>query len=227
MRRAIGTAWKILALSAILPLLTATVARGSTTAAQWNMDEPTGTTMNDSSGNNNNGTTYNVTMGLAGFTVGTGAYGFNGSSSQVIVPNSASLNPGSSNFAIIIHVKMTVRPGTGDFDYDVVRKGNSYKIEIFPHNGVAQAQCVFKGVLTGTVMKANLHAGPDLVDGNWHTITCQKTASTLVLVVDGGTYTKSVTLGSISNGKSLYLGSKPDNTDFFNGVLDDVTITSG
>src|SRR5690348_6241516 len=66
-------------------------AAATTVVAQWDMADTFGDTMTDSSGNNNNGTTYNIV------TSGTG-YVFDGGTSKVIVPDSPTLNPGAADF---------------------------------------------------------------------------------------------------------------------------------
>ena len=70
--------------------------------------------------------------------------------------------------------------------------------------------------------------GPALNDGHWHTITCQKTASTISGTVDGTTSTKTVTIGSISNSASLVFGGKASGSDdLYEGEMDEVVITLG
>ena len=60
--------------------------------AHWGLDETSGTTAFDSSGNDNDGTAFNVTQDGSG-------YVFNGVDSRVIVPSSGILNPGSADFS--------------------------------------------------------------------------------------------------------------------------------
>src|SRR5437660_3880968 len=84
------------------------VAAASTVTALWEMNETSGTTMVDSSGHGNNGTLHSVVLGATG-RYGK-AYTFNGTSSYVSVPNSASLNPGSANITISFWLKTTHRP---------------------------------------------------------------------------------------------------------------------
>ena len=95
--------------------------------ADWQMNETSGQ-MIDSSANNNDGTPKDV--------VRTGsAYGFNGSTSYVAVPDSDSLNPEESDITLSAGVKVTDKPMDDD-SYDIVRKGlvttpgGDYKMEI-------------------------------------------------------------------------------------------------
>ena len=62
------------------------------------MDEQSGTTGFDSSGNGLNGTLTNVTLGLPGSSGAAGdyAFGFNGHSSKMIVPTSVDLVAGNA-----------------------------------------------------------------------------------------------------------------------------------
>lgn len=96
------------------------------------MNETSGSTMQDSSGNGNNGGLTNVTLGLPGVS-GT-AYGFSGSPSIASVPSNDSLNPGSADIVLTAHVKFT-GPFLDD-TYDILRKGKSattgggFKMEI-------------------------------------------------------------------------------------------------
>ncbi len=67
-----------------------------------------------------------------------------------------------------------------------------------------------------------------LNDGFWHTIVCTKTASSVSLSVDGVTIgTKQVTIGSLSSGANLLIGYKSTGADFYDGLMDDVTIQIG
>src|SRR5205085_1808088 len=124
------------------------------------------------------------------------AFGFNGSSSYVSVPSSSDLNPGSVNITVTIHLKTTSAPASPD--WDLIRKGTyttsggEFKMEYQPSG---QASCGFKG----SSSYSELIAGPSLKDGKWHTVQCVKTASAIKEIVDGQTFSKSATIGSIAN----------------------------
>lgn len=201
----------------------------ASTVALWHMNEASGTAMVDSAGSNP-GTPKNVTLGVPGWS-GT-AYRFNGTSSYVSVPSSATLNPGNAPIVFTAHVRYTVTPPSGKTtDYDVIRKGTAsdsarfYKLEIRPDN---RAVCRFVGSNT-TSTGLLIHAGPVLNDGKWHTLTCTKTDTHITLVVDGTAHAKSGTVGSISNSGPLVLGAKNGRkyTDFYNGALDEVSVSIG
>jgi hypothetical protein len=190
--------------------------------ALWHMNETSGTTMFDSIGAHN-GSLYSVQLGLPGFS-GT-AYGFNGSSSYVDVPSTADLNPGSATITITIHIKTTSTPPPSPDDWDLIRKGyyssgSEYSIEL-QHTG--QASCTFKGSLA---YSGQFEAGPALNNGQWHTIQCIKTASTVELVVDGHMYSTSMTIGTIDNTDAVVIGARPG-SDWFQGQLDEASIQIG
>lgn len=203
-------------------VIAAAPAAAAATVALWHMDESSGQ-MIDSSGSGNHGTLQNVTRVTPGFNGSGRAYSFNGSSSRVSVPNSSSLNPGSQNITITAHVKFSSKPSASVGDYDLVRKQKPnavYKMEIL---GTGKAFCKFKG----TGGNVAITAGPVLADNQWHTIVCRKTASQVTLTVDGSSFTKNGSAGSISNTIGVTLGSKPSPADQYKGVMDEVSIVVG
>jgi len=207
--------------AAAVALLTgAGQAAAQTTAALWHMNETTGKIMIDSSGNHNKGTLHNVTLGVPGHLKT--AYGFNGKSSYVSVANSASIDPGASNITISLWLKTTTLPKTGD--YDLVRKGDfpaqEYKVELEPSGAIA---CTFHG----SSSSHNATGGSNLNDGNWHSVQCIKTATQIETVVDGAVVaTTPAVIGSISNTSGVDIGAHPG-SDWYNGDLDEVSISIG
>jgi hypothetical protein len=194
----------------------------SSVVALWHMDEASGTTMFDSAGQNNGTLTPSVTLGLSGLSGN--AYGFDGSSSYVSVPSADSMNPGSGNFSFTIALQTTGTPPPSPQDWDLIRKGDittlggEYKMEF---QSTGQASCGFKGS-----HYAELVAGPQLNDGQWHTITCVKTASDIELIIDGQTFSTPATVGPISNTAPVVIGSHPG-ADWYQGSLDEGTISIG
>jgi concanavalin A-like lectin/glucanase superfamily protein len=173
-------------------------------AADWQMNETSGQ-MRDSSGNGNDGTPTDVLQ--------TGStYIFNGSTSYVAVPDSDSLDPAEKDITLRARVKVTDAPMDDD-SYDIVRKGLSgrpggqYKMEIkrAADPTVGKLNCLFQGS-GGTVNKVSRQ---DIADGNWHTLECIKTSTSVVAKVDGGRgSTKAGSAGSISNPTNVLVGAK-------------------
>jgi hypothetical protein len=191
--------------------------------ADWHMAETSGQ-MIDSSGNNNNGDPTDV--GQRG-----SRYVFNGSTSYVAVPDSDSLDPQGKDITLSAGVKVTDRPMDDD-SYDIVRKGlvttpgGDYKMEIkrAADPTVGKLHCLFKGD-GGTVDKVARH---DIVDGNFHTLECIKTSTSVMVRVDGKSgSTKAGSAGSLANASAVMVGAKtvtPRPDDMFRGSMDFVSI---
>jgi hypothetical protein len=209
----------------IIALLAATAgsALGASPAALWHMNETSGSTMADSSGHGFNGKLEHVQTGVAGIG-GTKGYGFNGSNSRVIVADAPGLDPGAKDLVVSVSVAFTTDPSD---DYDLIRKGRQstpggdWKIEIVPKNGASIARCY----LRGSSRDWQKTAGPDLADGAWHTITCEKHATTVRLTVDGKVWQTTRTLGSISNDQPIAIGAQAEGGDWLKGSMDEVSIT--
>jgi hypothetical protein len=195
------------------------------TGADWQMNETSGQ-MIDSSGNNNNGTPKDV--------VRTGsAYDFNGSTSYVAVPDAGSLDPQAKDIKLTARIRVNGQ-ALDDDSYDIVRKGlagrpgGDYKMEIkrAADPTVGKLHCLFKGD-GGTVDKV---ARRDIVDGNWHTLECIKTSTSVMARVDGKSgSTKAGSAGSIANGSAVMVGAKTADPldDVFDGSMDFVSIEIG
>jgi hypothetical protein len=224
--RRLGLGFGAFAVAAVLATGSARAASG--TAALWHMDESSGASMTDSApsgSTKDTGTLHNVTVGQPGS--GGKAYRFNGPSlSYVDVPSSADLNPGSGSFIFSVKVKFTVLPSSTVGDYDLLRKGLSstsggdYKAEIVQSG---KALCQWKG----SSANVQLTGGPVLNNGAWHTISCEKTSTSVTLRLDGTVRaSRSVKIGSISNSAHLLLGAKTTSGgDQYQGLLDEATIT--
>ena len=142
--------------------------------------------------------------------------------------------PGSADVTTSIDINTTHQPGTGNLDFDLIRSEptkNMYKVELFPHGTIkAQAQCIFHG----SQANINVHAGPSLNDGQWHTIVCHKTTNQVTLTVDGiQVGTANATVGSITfkTNAVFAIGYKPvpggTDADFYNGLMRNVSVSIG
>jgi hypothetical protein len=189
-------------------------------AADWQMNETEGP-MLDSSGNNNGSPTDVLQSG--------GTYVFNGSTSHVSVPDADSLDPQDNDITLAARV-LVGGASLDDDSYDVVRKGffdttgGYYKMEIrrTADPTVGKLHCLFRGTGASVNKVANL----DIVDGNWHTLRCVKTATSVVARVDGRSFTKAGSAGSIANESIVMVGAKNAKPfdDVFDGSMDSVSI---
>jgi Concanavalin A-like lectin/glucanases superfamily len=212
------------ALVTIAVLLLSGTAQAATTVALWNMGD-TGSTMYDATGRGHTGTLHNVSVqqpGQAGK-----AYRFAGTPSYVTVPASADFTPGTGAFRIQLSVNFTARPSPSVVDYDLIRRGLSttaggdYKVEILQSG---KAYCEFRG--SGGV--GAVSGGPALSDGRWHVISCARTTSSVILTVDGISYSTAKATGSITNSVPLYIGAKDGGgADQYAGLMDTVSISKG
>jgi hypothetical protein len=198
--------------------------------ALWHMDEARGaTTMIDSSGHGNDGQISNVTTGVSGFS-GFG-YSFNGSSSIVTVPNSASLNPGAAPLTISAYLQVPANLSVGDYNFlqkgPTGTKGGAYKMEIFGKSGskFGFPDCAFNGANGG---HDRVYGPSSIADGKWHLVVCSLTASQAYLTVDGKSGpTIKRTVDSISNTSPVTVGAKTNHTHFYKGLADEVSISVG
>jgi PKD repeat protein len=209
------------ALVAGLVTLLPAAARAASTTSTWHLDETSGSTAADSTGSHP-GTITRVGLGVAGDPSYAGtAFRFNGSTSKVTVPNASSLNPQGADLHIAMSMRTTSVPATPDFD--LARKGaypqQEFKVELQPSG---QVSCEMVGSSGGVVVLGK----PDVHDGRWHRVQCDKTSSSVRITVDGTTTTSNKSVGSISNPADLIIGSH-GTSEFFPGDIDEVTYTVG
>ncbi|MGH3471985.1 MAG: LamG-like jellyroll fold domain-containing protein, partial [Nocardioidaceae bacterium] len=155
------------------------------------------------------------------------AYSFVPEGSWVEIPSSDSLNPGTRDFSFSAWIKVSQAP-TADQTYDAVRKGltttktGDFKFEMSKGGKV---RCIAKD----SARHAASVYGPvrNYADGSWHYFTCARTGSSWSITIDGITRSKLGSLGSISNGSALSIGSKYGDQDDVVGLLDEVQFTIG
>ena len=197
----------------------------SSAVGLWHLDELSGTTAYDSSGRGHNGAISGpVTLGVPG-ELNT-AYSFV-PKSTVIVPDAPDLEPGTADVTISYWLNSTTLPPCcNGVDYDMFTKGDhssnggQIKIEV-QENG--QASCMFRGALGGK----QLQAGPNVIDGHWHQVICQRIGTQIIEIVDGSSFSTTKSTGAITVTDPIRLGSHKNGGDWYNGVLDEVTYSIG
>lgn len=218
-----------IALGTTTVLLAMTAQSATATAAQqglWHFDERTGSTAVDSSGAGNDARLRGgVGLGKAGY-AGT-AFSFTTAGSWVEVPAATSLNPGVRDFSFSAWINISQAPAKS-VTYDIVRKGltttsgGEFKLEIVPGG---RARCIAKD---GAGRRGSI-LGPstNLADSRWHQVGCARVGSAWRVVVDGTVRSTTAALGSISNTKSLSIGSKYGREDATPGLVDEVVLSIG
>lgn len=215
-------------------------AAGWSTLADWSMDEPSGATvMADSSANGIDGTIGSGV--LTGRVEGETTYYRwphrppnqpPADPERLIQVSDGRLNPGTDDYAI------TVRFRTPHSFGNILQKGQAgsptgyFKLEI-PNGNL---RCVFRGLdAGGNLVRASVGSGSvALNDGLWHTARCERSGTTMILVVDGSVLgRRSVPLLSVSNSRPFTIGGKLNcdqitvTCDYFSGDIDSVRIEVG
>jgi Concanavalin A-like lectin/glucanases superfamily len=199
---------RLIALVVLLPaclLLAALPASAATKTVLHYTGALSGTTVPDESGSHSNGTAHDITASG-------GAYSFNGISSYIQTPASSAINPGWSPFSYSVTIYL---PTTTTFsrDYSLVRRGSSkisgayYKMEMVydKSTGHMHLTCALRDAAGAhATVSTNVDT---LKDGQWHTLTCSKTARTISLTKDGDEHTKRAKLGNLSSTEPLNFGA--------------------
>jgi Laminin G domain len=214
----------------------------ATVIGDWQMDETSGQVMTDTSGNGLDG--YIGTSVVKGWSTGDGgtAYHFAGPLSVqnrerlATVDETDALDPGTDTYSVIVRFRtLGSRP-------NILQKGQSedtggyWKLVI--HTG--WPRCHYRDLNYNT-KAIGLYKSPDpnalVNDGDWHTLRCERNASSVCVYLDEGTPTamkKCIqgSIGSINNKWPLSIGGKyrcnplkaSTTCDYFNGDIDWVRI---
>jgi hypothetical protein len=236
-RAAAGLVLTSLALgSLVLATPTPAQAAASTVLADWQMNEPAGSTvMVDSSGHGIDGTIGTAVLTGATFDGATGyRWPFTSPTNppaqpeRVVQASDGRLNPGADDYAVTLRYR-TIQPFG-----NIIQKGQGgapggyWKIE----NPKGILTCVFRGVdASGTFFRKEVNSGTPLNDGLWHTARCERTALGLTLTIDGA-IVQSVTgkTGTISNDRPISIAGKLNcdqvstTCDYYTGDIDYIRI---
>jgi PKD repeat protein len=235
--------WVVVALSLALLMAGGVVAMAApaqavatTNAAFWSMDEAPGSrTMTDSSGNRINGTVgADVETGVR--YDGASAYRFPNISPTapparpehvVQVPTNPRLNPDAGDYSVTVRYRTTKSYG------NIVQKGQNataggyWKFE--QPNGIVT--CLFKGA---NGQQRSAWSRTPLNDGQWHTVRCERTSTSVTMYVDGVRHSRLAgSTGTIANTWELAIGGKTrcdqnrTTCDYFTGDIDYVRVEKG
>src|SRR6202046_1183102 len=201
--------------SGLLALQGSAAAAAPGLVAAYGFDEGSGTTVTDASGNGNNGTISGATWSTAG------KYGdalsFNGTSSLVTIPNSASLQLSSG-----MTLEAWVNPSTVNANWrDVLYKANdNFYLEATSTNGsLPDAGLIAGGTYADAFGTAKLTAS------TWAFLTETYDGSTLRLYVNGTQVASTAHTGAIaSSPHPLQIGGDTTYSQYFGGLIDEVRI---
>ena len=175
---------------------TLTITTPSTPAGYWPLDEGSGTTTADLSGNNNTGTITG-----ASWTTGklNGALSFNGTSNYVSMGTPTTLKFGTGSFTVISWFKTTATVFERIVSTGVSGYSNGFDLGVNTTN-TCSAGCI-GAELGGGSKAATVSFGTTATtfnDGNWHqaAMVIDQTANTAQIYVDGVAQALSVQTGT-------------------------------
>jgi hypothetical protein len=200
--------------------------------AQWDMNELPGSTVLVDSGPNGLDGTIGTSISLSGsyqtfphITRGTGG---------TVDPQhldtifSDLLNPGTSDFIVTVRLRI---PSVAASLGNVMQKGQTgtpggfWKVQL--DGGAGRVLCSFVSP-TGS---GSIRSEQIVADNQWHTVTCERTATEVSTTVDGVTRTIKKSVGDITNNQPLSIGGKHlcsatphHDCDYFIGSIDYVQV---
>jgi hypothetical protein len=200
--------------------------------AEWDMNELPGSTVLADSGPNGLDGTIGTSISLNGsdqtfppITRGTGG---TVDPQHLDTIYSDLLNPGTSDFIVTVRLRI---PSVAASLGNVMQKGQTgtpggfWKIQL--DGGAGRVLCSFVSPTgSGSVRSAQIVA-----DNQWHTVTCERTATEVSTTVDGVASTIKKSVGDISNNQPLSIGGKHlcsatphHDCDYFIGSIDYVQV---
>ncbi|WBB72033.1 PKD domain-containing protein [Micromonospora sp. WMMD1128] len=211
-------------------------ANATRTVAFWSMDEPASSTLlRDSSGSGRHGTVGGEVVTGAIYAGATGhRFATHLPTDQEyvpdhvnLVPHSTDFNPDAGDFSVTIRYRTTYSFG------NILQKGQGntaggyWKLEA----PGGRPKCLFRG---GDGASRTGYTDVPIADGQWHTVTCNRTAAYVEMYVDGvRTSRLNGPTSTIANSWPLSVGGKSqcDGTkvtcDYFAGDIDYVKILKG
>ncbi|MBZ4397669.1 MULTISPECIES: laminin G domain-containing protein [unclassified Myxococcus] len=195
------------------------------------------TTVTDDSGKGhtgtvqtNNGATVTAVTGFEGLGVrfpavcdGTGC-----PLANITTPDATDLNPGTALFTFGARVRLTLADLSTAHGSNLVQKGLAstaqWKLQL---DDAVQGRpsCVVR--TTGGVNPIIVKSSVGVADGAWHKVACQRTSTTLTILVDNvarGSALLPATYDISPTGQAVNVGAKSvgNNNDQYHGEIDDV-----
>lgn len=179
---------------------------------------------NDQQGTDN-GTDTSITYSTGNGKIDQGA-GFNGSSSQIVIADSANLRP-SPNLSVALWYNNTTNPASNAY-YSMLWKNatnatrEAYSLQLFNDAGTVKIRANFNNANTGAITYA--FSGT----GSWKFLVATYDGDAMKLYVDNVLQASNTGGAAISyeNNLSLYFGSTDFAGRFFDGAIDEVGLWS-
>lgn len=199
----------------------------------WKFNEGSGTTANDSSGNNLTGTISNATysrLTISDKNINPFALNFNGTSAKVSRPYSfdSKLDPGTASFSISTWFKhSSTAPNSGT--HTLISRFNSGGYKIYMNtSGYMCFGIDSDSTWTPSHVACSTSAQGSYADSKWHHLEGVKDTvnNTITLYIDGNqiSQTAITDTGSLSGSSpTLYIGVDSDgSTNYWTGFIDEV-----
>ncbi|MCY1031776.1 laminin G domain-containing protein [Corallococcus sp. BB11-1] len=142
--------------------------------------------------------------------------------------DATSLNPGTAPFSFGARVRVTLAELSADHGSNLVQKGlyntPQWKLQL-DDAATGKPSCVVR--TTGGTGAVIVKASVGIADGTWHKVTCQRTSTTLTILIDNvarGSAVLASTYDISPAGQPVAIGAKSagSNNDQFHGAIDDV-----
>ncbi|AUX25625.1 uncharacterized protein SOCEGT47_061740 [Sorangium cellulosum] len=146
----------------------------------------------------------------------------------ITAADAASLNPGTAPFTFGARVRLTLDDLSADHGSNLVQKGlydtAQWKLQI-DDAATGKPSCVVRTENGADAIKVKSPVG--VADGAWHKVSCRRTSSELILLIDNVPQNSKPIAASYDispTGEEVSIGAKSagNNNDQYHGALDDV-----
>ncbi|HYF51878.1 MAG TPA: PKD domain-containing protein [Planctomycetota bacterium] len=190
----------------------------------WKLDEGSGTSAADSSGNNNTGTVNGGATWAAG-KVG-GALSFDGIDDHVAVANAAVLEVGKAGADFTVAYWINLRQGATGAWRNIIHKGNADSDRTFAMWMHPYDNRLHYRVSTTASWNEGSDSTAQLALNAWTHVACVKSGNTLKLYLNGALDSQTTLAGAtVSNTGPLYFGRDPWSPGV-NSLMDEVRVAN-
>ncbi len=188
------------------------------TLAYWSLDEGSGGTVQDLSGNGNGGSIDGAawTDGMLG-----SALFFDGENDRVVVQDSDSLHPDTGDITIEAWINVASDPTGWPHAGPIVFKPNAY-LWVVQHNGA-----LWFGIWGAALRTTGLYQFEEHIN-EWHhaAVTFEGDSQVATIYVDGELINQGVVNEQVDRSTDvLYMGYKSDTDTWYHGTLDEIRIS--